>query len=122
MPEHLIGPIWDAWRTRRKGVSAIAQRQRARLADMVTHARANLPYYRELYRDLPDLVERAEELPVTDKKTLMACFDDWCVDRQITLERAQAFADDAYRRALPRQIHPADDIGHDGDAWRFRGR
>lgn len=95
MTEHVIGLIWDAWRTRRKGFSAIAQRQRARLADMVTHARANSPYYRELYRDLPDRVERAEQLPVTDKKTLMARFDDWCVDRQITLERAQAFAEDS---------------------------
>ena len=35
MTEHVIGLIWDAWRTRRKGVSAIAQRQRSRLADMV---------------------------------------------------------------------------------------
>lgn len=95
MTEHVIGLIWDAWRTRRKGFSAIAQRQRARLADMVTHARANSPYYRELYRDLPDRVERAEQLPVTDKKTLMARFDDWCVDRQITLEPAQAFAEDS---------------------------
>lgn len=94
MTEHVIGLIWDAWRARRKGVSAIAQRQRARFADMVAHARASSPYYRELYRDLPDRVESAEQLPVTDKKTLMARFDDWCVDREITEERAQAFAED----------------------------
>lgn len=94
MTEHIAGLIWDAWRTRKKGVRAIARRQRTRLADMVACARASSPYYRELYRDLPDRVESAERLPVTDKKTLMARFDDWCVDREITQERAQAFAED----------------------------
>ncbi len=94
MTEHVIGLIWDAWRARRKGVSAIAQRQRARLADMVAYARANSPYYRELYRGLPDRVESAEQLPVTDKKTLMARFDDWCADREITLEKAKSFVED----------------------------
>lgn len=94
MSEHVVSLIWDAWRTRKKGVDAIAQRQRARLAGMVAHARASSPYYRELYRDLPDRVESAERLPVTDKKTLMARFDDWCVDREITQERAQAFVED----------------------------
>ena len=70
MTEHIVGLVWDAWRTRKKGVGAIAQRQRARLADIVAHARANSPYYRELYRDLPDWVESAEQLPVTDKKNV----------------------------------------------------
>jgi hypothetical protein len=32
MTEHVVSLIWDAWRTRKKGVGAIAQRQRARLA------------------------------------------------------------------------------------------
>lgn len=94
MTEHVVSLIWDARRARKKGADAIAQRQRARLADMVAHARANSPYYRELYRDLPGRVEAAEQLPVTDKKMLMARFDDWCIDREIILERAQAFAED----------------------------
>lgn len=94
MSESALTLIWDAWRARRRGEATIAQRQRTRLADMIAHARANSPYYRELYRDLPDGVESAEALPVTDKKTLMARFDDWCSDREITLERAQAFAED----------------------------
>jgi phenylacetate-CoA ligase len=94
MTEHVVSLIWDAWRTRRKGVGAIAQHQRTRLADMVAHARASSPYYRELYRDLPDRVESAEQLPITNKNALMARFDDWCADREITQERAQAFAED----------------------------
>lgn len=97
MTEHVAGLIWDAWRTRKKGVDAIAQRQRARLADMVAHARANSPYYRELYRDLPDRVESAQQLPVTDKKMLMERFDEWCTDRAVTLEATEALVDDPSR-------------------------
>ena len=101
MTEHVGGLIWDAWRTRKKGVGAIAQRQRARLADMVAHARANSPYYRELYRDLPDRIENARQLPVTDKKMLMERFDEWCTDRAVKLEAAEAFVDDPGRIGQP---------------------
>lgn len=97
MTEHVVGLIWDAWRARKKGVGAIAQRQRARLADMVAHARANSPYYRELYRELPDRVESAQQLPVTDKKVLMERFDEWCTDRAVTLKAAEALVDDPSR-------------------------
>jgi len=41
-------------------VGAIAQRQRARLADMVAHARFRSPHYRELYRDPPERIESVE--------------------------------------------------------------
>lgn len=116
MTEHVIGLIWDAWRARRSGAGAIARRQRARLTDMVAYARANSPYYRELYDDLPKRIESPELLPVTDKKTLMARFDDWCVDREITLKGATAFADNPVpdRRTVPPQIHSSDDSGTTG--------
>lgn len=94
MTEHVIGLIWDAWRARRSGAGTIAQRQRARLAGMVAYARANSPYYRELYDDLPERIESPELLPVTDQKKLMDRFDDWCVDRAITLKGATVFAED----------------------------
>lgn len=97
MTEHAVGLIWDAWRTRKKGAGAIAQRQRARLAETVAYARANSPYYRELYRDLPDRIESAGQLPVTDKKLLMERFDEWCTDRAVTLEAAEALVDDPNR-------------------------
>lgn len=97
MTETLLRLILDSRRALRGGAEAVATRQRARLADMVAHARANSPYYGELYRDLPDRVESAEQLPVTDKKTLMARFDDWCADRDVTLEAAEAVVDDPER-------------------------
>lgn len=97
MTERAVSLIWDAWRTRKKGVGAIAQRQRARLADMVAHARARSPIYGELYRDLPDRIEDPHLLPVTDKKMLMERFDEWCTDRAVTLEAAEALVDDPSR-------------------------
>ena len=50
--------------------------QKKRLADIVSHARKNSPYYRELYRNLPESFTLAE-LPATDKKTLMENWDSW---------------------------------------------
>lgn len=97
MNEHAVGLIWDAWRTRKKGAGAIAQRQRARLADVVAYARANSPYYGELYRSLPDRIENADQLPITDKKMLMGRFDEWCTDRAVTLDAVEALVDDPKR-------------------------
>jgi putative adenylate-forming enzyme len=84
----------DARRAVRQGPAAIAQRQRTRLAEVVAYARAHSPYYRELYRHLPPDVDDPTLLPVTNKKLLMSRFDDWVTDREVTLDRAQAFVAD----------------------------
>lgn len=76
---------------RKKGLQAVEQRQRARLADMVTFARAHSPYYREWYRDIPTRVKDPTLLPVTRKKELMARLNDWVTDPTITLAQAQEF-------------------------------
>lgn len=72
----------------------IAQRQRDRLAEIVAFARANSPYYRELYQGLPQRVDDATLLPVTEKKKLMARFDDWATDRELTIEKVRGFIED----------------------------
>ncbi|WP_214413932.1 hypothetical protein [Sphaerisporangium fuscum] len=84
----------DARRALREGPAAIERRQRARLAEMVAYARAHSPYYRELYQGLPEKVDDPALLPVVDKKMLMARFDDWITDREVTLERVQEFVAD----------------------------
>ena len=86
--------LLDARRARKDGLPAIQQRQRARLAEMVAHARARSPYYRELYEELPDRVEDATVLPVTDKKTLMSRFDEWMTDSEVTIAKTRAFVED----------------------------
>ena len=94
--ENFVRLLRDARRARREGPDAIAQRQRTRLAGIVAHARAHSPYFRELYKGLPDRVEDPSLLPVTDKKQLMARFDDWVTDRAVTIEKVRAFMSDPH--------------------------
>ena len=89
--------LLDARRARKQGPAAIAQRQRDRFTEMVAFARANSPYYRELYRNLPEEVTDLTPLPVTSKKELMARFDDWVTDREVTSERVRTFVDNPNR-------------------------
>ena len=97
MTEHVVGLIWDAWRAKRQGREALTARQTRLLVDMVAYARARSPFYGELYRDLPDRIEGPRQLPVTEKKMLMERFDEWCTDRAVTLEAAEALVDDPNR-------------------------
>ncbi|MFH8349571.1 phenylacetate--CoA ligase family protein [Streptomyces sp. NPDC018045] len=87
----------DIRRARKEDAAAVTRRRRDRLADLVAHARATSPYYRNLYRGLPERVEDPALLPVTDKKTLMGNFDDWATDRAVTYEKVRAFTDDPER-------------------------
>lgn len=93
MSEGILSLVWDARTARKQGPAALARRQRARLAEMVTFARTNSPYYRELYRHVPQQIEDPSLLPITSKKQLMLHFDDWVTDRQVTIERVRAFVD-----------------------------
>ncbi len=84
--------VWrDVRRARKQGLDAIKQRQHERLADIFSFARVNSPYYRELYQGLPERVIDPTLLPVTNKKKLMARFDDWSTDRQITIEKVRPY-------------------------------
>ena len=64
-----------------------------RLRELAAYARENSPYFRELYRDLPEDF-RLTDLPPTDKRTLMAHWDDWVCDRDLTLREVEAFMSD----------------------------
>ncbi len=97
MSESLLKLVWDTRAARCGGAEAIAERQARRLSELVAFARAKSPLYADLYRDLPERVDSVTALPVTSKKRLMARFDEWCVDREITIDRARAFAEDPER-------------------------
>ncbi len=92
MKESVPRLLQDARRARRRHEWAAVQRRR--LAELVQHARTGSPYYRDLYSGLPPGVDDSASLPVTDKKALMAHYDDWATDREVTLARARAFAAD----------------------------
>ena len=97
MNESVPALIRDGRRAMKEGPGAIALRQRSRFAEMVAFARASSPYYRELYKTLPADIEDPTLLPVTDKKQLMASFDDWVTDRSVTLANVRALVEDANR-------------------------
>lgn len=91
------GIAWDIWRAGRASQDEIDRRQRDRLAALVECARSSSPFFRRLYRDVPDVVpdsamDRAKdlgrylgELPPVGKRELVENFDDWVTDPHITL-------------------------------------
>jgi phenylacetate-coenzyme A ligase PaaK-like adenylate-forming protein len=125
----LMQIAWETWRFRRGDGEAIARRQQARLQELVRHARTASPYYRELYRHLPPGAAVLHSLPVTNKRDLMAHFDDWVTDPEITLEavRRDFLSDPSLTGALylgryhvvttsGTSGHPAV-LVHDADSW-----
>lgn len=86
--------IWvyaDLWRTERAMPSAVTGRQRKRAAVLIAFARAHSAYYRTLYRGLPDIIGEIATLPVVTKPGLMAHFDQWVTDMQVTRASVEAF-------------------------------
>ncbi len=79
-----VREVWDAWRATHGGQPAVAARQSARLAELVTFARQRSPYYRRLYQDLPANIDDIHDLPPVTKSELMAHFDEWVTDSAIT--------------------------------------
>ena len=61
-----------------------------RLRMLVDYARKNSPYYGKLYQGVPENWSLSQ-LPATDKRTLMAHWDDWVTDRSVTLEEINDF-------------------------------
>ncbi len=93
MNESMLWLLRDTGKAKKQGMNAIKERQRTRLAEIVAFARANSPYYRELYKDLPERIEDTTLLPITSKMKLMPRFNDWCTDRNVTFDKVSAFVD-----------------------------
>lgn len=88
---------WDSRRAHRQGLEAVRHRQRARLADLVAYARQNSAFYRDRYQGLPEHIEDVTLLPVTNKRELMAHFDEVATDPAVTLAGVQEFVADPSR-------------------------
>jgi phenylacetate-coenzyme A ligase PaaK-like adenylate-forming protein len=75
--------------------------QRRRLGELVRHATADSPFYRERYAglELGDPVE-LRRLPAVDKATVMERFDDLVCDRRLTLAAVEAHLDGLTRDEL----------------------
>jgi phenylacetate-coenzyme A ligase PaaK-like adenylate-forming protein len=84
----------DAWFTRAGGRTAIASARAARTGRLIRFARARSGYYRRAWSALPDRELALAELPVATKRDLMAHFDDWVTDPEVTCAGVEAFTAD----------------------------
>lgn len=89
--------LWDIARAGQGPWQAIRARQHARLQAMVAFARQHSPYYMRLYADLPQSVPPLTALPPVTKADLMAHFDDWVTDPEVTRAQVEAFVADVNR-------------------------
>ena len=81
----VLRTVWDTLRAEHGGAPTIARMQAERLNRLVRHARTASPYYRSLYQGLPSRVTDPRVLPQVVKRDLMAHFDDWVTDPDLTL-------------------------------------
>jgi len=90
----LLSRMSEIWWTRAGGPSAVEAACRSRFDALVRFARLQSPFYRRAYRGLPERELNPRELPVVTKPDLMAHFDDWVTDREVTLAGVSAFIAD----------------------------
>jgi len=88
--------VWDLFRSQREGAAGLARRQQARLAALVTHARAASRFYQRHYRDHA-VGAPLRDLPPVTKPALMAAFDDWVTDPRVMRAAVEAFIADPAR-------------------------
>jgi phenylacetate-coenzyme A ligase PaaK-like adenylate-forming protein len=96
-PTNMLSVAWDVWRAPKGGPNAIAARRQARLTELVAYARRHSPAYAEKYRGLPEEVTDLRQLPPATKPELMARFETWVTDPEVTRERVNAFIADKSR-------------------------
>jgi phenylacetate-CoA ligase len=86
----------EIWWTRRAGLGAVQSVREDRLAALIAFARRHSPYYADAYCDTPANAP-LEALPVATKRVLMARFDEWVTDREVTRAGVEAFIGDRER-------------------------
>ncbi len=73
------------------GAASISSASQARFEALTRFVRARSPFYRDAWKHLPQVPLRLAQLPVVTKRQLMAAFDDWCTDRDVTRAAVDQF-------------------------------
>lgn len=81
------------WKYKNTNETKKARIRKKRFHKIVSYAKQNSPYYKELYKDIGDKLD-ISDLPPTNKKELMSHFDDWITDRSIKLSDIYEFMGD----------------------------
>ncbi|WP_303871090.1 phenylacetate--CoA ligase family protein [Acetobacterium wieringae] len=89
----LIKAIWLCYRDKKMSDSKKTRIRAERLNRLVAYAEQNSPYYREHYQKIGESFYLSD-LPPTNKVDLMAHFDDWITDKDITLNEVETFMTD----------------------------
>lgn len=99
-PWHSARTAADVLTATQGGADAVAARQRERLAALLEHARLHTRLHAGRLRGLP-AEPPLSALPVLDKATLMAHFDDSVADPALTLAAVRDFVADPARIGTP---------------------
>ena len=91
---HTLGWAWDVWRAGQGPPSGIAQRQRARVRDLIAYARTYSPFYRRLCEALPAETVGLQAIPPVTRRQLMASFDEVVTDPAVTRAGVEALVAD----------------------------
>ena len=91
----------DLLAAQREGPAGLARRRDRRLREVVERARTDSPFYARLYRGLPAPDPALRDLPPVTKPELMADFDEWVTDRDVTLAGVERFVADPGRVGAP---------------------
>ncbi len=84
----------EARRLVREGEQATPEERKAlqheRLHTLVSYARENSPYLRELYKDLPQNF-KLEDIPILEKADGLAHYNEWVTDRELNVDLVRAY-------------------------------
>ncbi|GAB6498996.1 MULTISPECIES: phenylacetate--CoA ligase family protein [Bacillaceae] len=86
--------VMDIWKVKRGKPEDILSRQQSRLADLIIFARSNSQYYAQKYCQLPEQITSLQQIPPVTKSELMANFNDWVTDPEVTIESVKEFVSD----------------------------
>lgn len=86
--------VMDIWKVKRGKPEDIPSRQQSRLAELISFARSNAPYYAQKYSELPEQITSLQQIPPVTKSELMANFNDWVTDPEVTIESVKEFVSD----------------------------
>ena len=89
----IIKAVMLCWKYKKMSEEERTRVRKERLHNIVSYAKQNSPYYRELYKNLGDKFELSD-LPPTNKRELMSHFDKWVTDRSIKLSDINEFMKD----------------------------